>query len=125
MLTRIVMLLFILAFFFGVRANAQTAPIMCCPKCPDAKVVTKWKTKTVNKVQIVKEVETVKEHRHHNINLLLGTGPRYVEVVPNEARLKRNVVGGIQYHYTTESGFNLGGQILSNDTYLGLVGIQF
>lgn len=126
----------ILAFLLViVSALAADAQVACCPACPPPTIKYKTKVKVVKEpVEVIKTVEKVvtkniyrtrKVKDRHYIGLMLGSGPRYIEVVPNEVRLRRGLVVGAQYHYTLSSGWAFGGAAISHDTFVGTVGFGF
>ena len=125
-------LAFLLVMVSALAADAQVA---CCPTCPPPIIKYKTKVKVVKEpVEVVKVVEKVvtknvyrikRERVRHYVGLMLGTGPRHIEVVPNEVRLRRGFVVGGQYQFTSDSGLTVGGAAISHDTFLGTVGIGF
>lgn len=125
------MLLALLCIMFTRMANADTK---CCPKY---KVVTK----TVEKIvyidkpvfvekpvlvdKVVEKVVTIKQTvGKNNLSLLVGKGPTDIQTSGSRVDLYSDVIGGLSY--TRSIGvLSVGGQIQSNRSILGSVGINF
>jgi hypothetical protein len=140
----------IIMVLIGIHAKAQAH---CCEPKPETcpKVKTKVITKTVEKpvpvvvektVPVVVEKEVVKVvdrpvpvritqtvvkkiQKQNRISGLVGMGPTNLAVTPSAASIERGIVIGVQYQRMINEQLSLGVQIQSNETALGVIGIDF
>jgi hypothetical protein len=118
------MLLFILFISLAQAHNCCAPKIKPKPRCQTKilyvnKVIEKPITITKEKI-IVKKVP-----KKNRLSGLAGLGPTRLNISPTEAALERGVVGGVQYQRMLGDTFSIGVQVQSNESVLGIVGIDF
>jgi hypothetical protein len=66
-----------------------------------------------------------KIQKQNRISGLVGMGPTNLVVTPSAASIERGIVIGVQYQRMINEQLSLGVQIQSNETALGVIGIDF
>jgi len=61
----------------------------------------------------------------NTVSLMGGTGPTSLKTTPYESRINRGGLFGLQYQRNLDSSLSLGVGVLSNQTGLGFIGLNF
>jgi outer membrane biosynthesis protein TonB len=90
-------------------------------------VVEKEVVKVVDRPVPVRVTQTVvkKVQKKNRINALAGMGPTNISITQSTVNLERGLILGVQYQRMLDDSLSIGIQVQSNETTLGIVGIDF